>query len=302
MFNIFADCSGFTSVTIGNSVTSIGSKAFDNCYGLTKVIVSDIAAWCGISFESDSANPLIYAHHIYCDENTEIKDLVIPNGIMSIGNYAFHGCSSLTSVTIGNSVTSIGFNAFCFCSGLTSVVFGNGMTSIGGGAFNQCTGLTSITIPNNVTSIGGGAFNQCTGLTSVTMGNSVTSIEVGAFSSCSGLTTITIPNSVTNIGYGAFENCTGLISVTIGSGVTSIGKRAFNGVDIPTIISLIKNPFTIEGKTSSDRTFTLNTFNNATLYVPYGTIDKYKATNGWKDFVFIEEETPVLPVTYHLTH
>ena len=72
----------------------------------------------------------------------------------------------------------------------------------------------------------------------------------------------------------------------------SIGKRAFDGADIPTIISLIENPFTIYGKTSNDRTFTLNTFNNATLYVPKGTIDKYKATEGWKDFWFIEEGNP----------
>ena len=73
--------------------------------------------------------------------------------------------------------------------------------------------------------------------------------------------------------------------------MTSIGNYAFDGVDIPTIISLIENPFTITGKTSSTRTFTQNTFNNATLYVPKGTIEKYKATDGWKDFLFIEEGT-----------
>ena len=306
-------------------MTSIGKSAFESCSGLKKVIVTNIAAWCGISFESDSANPLSIVQHLYSDENTEITHLVIPDnvtsisdiafdnctglisvtigsGVTSIGRETFHHCTGLTSVTIPNSVTSIGLNAFAFCTGLTSVVFGNGVTNIGDGAFWNCSGLTSITIPNSVTSIGGMAFADCSGLTSVTIGNSVTSIEVRAFSSCSGLTTITIPNSVASIGREAFDNCTGLISVTIGSGVTSIGYRAFNGVDIPTIISMIKNPFTIEGKTSSDRTFTLNTFNNATLYVPYGTIDKYKATNGWKDFVFIEEETSALPATYHLTY
>jgi len=74
--------------------------------------------------------------------------------------------------------------------------------------------------------------------------------------------------------------------------VTSIGGSAFDGVDIPTVISLIENPFTIRGKTSDYRTFTQNTFYNATLYVPNGTIEKYKATDGWKDFLFIEEGTP----------
>ena len=122
----------------------------------------------------------------------------------------------------------------------------------------------------------------------------VTSIGYSAFYYCKGLTSVTIPNSVTSIEAAAFGNCSGLTSVTIGSGVTSIGNRAFNGVDvdIPTVISLIENPFTITGKTSLFSTFTQKTFNNATLYVPKGTIDKYKATDGWKDFLFIEEGTP----------
>ena len=260
--------SGLTSVTIPNSVTSIGNDAFYNCSGLKKVIVKDIAAWCGIKFDDYDSNPLFYAHHLYSDEDTEITNLIIPNSVTSIGDYAFYGCSGLTSVTIPNSVTSIGDYAFYGCSGLTSVTIPNSVTSIGNCAFSGCSGLTSVTIPNSVTSIGNYAF-----------------------SGCSGLTSVTIPNSVTSIGDSAFYDCSGLTSVTIGSGVTSIGDAAFDGVDIPTVISLIENPFKITGKTSDYRTFTQNTFNNATLYVPKGTIEKYKATDGWKDFLFIEEGT-----------
>ena len=156
---------------------------------------------------------------------------------------------------------------FEYCSGLTSVTIGNSVTSIGDGAFDGCSSLTSVTIPNSVTSIGDEAFYNCSGLTSVTIGNSVNYIGGGAFFGCKGLTSVTIPNSVNYIGSDAFSGCSGLTSVT----------------------SLIENPFKIQGKVSSGGTFHLDTFNNATLYVPKGTIDKYKSTEGWKDFLFIEE-------------
>lgn len=96
---------------------------------------------------------------------------------------------------------------------------------------------------------------------------------------------------MTSIGDDAFWFCSGLTSVTIGNGVASIGKWAFFNTDVPIVISLIENPFEIYGKSSDYPTFSQNTFNNATLYVPVGTIDKYKATEGWKDFMFIEEGT-----------
>ena len=156
----FAFCSGLTSVTIGNSVTSIGTYAFQNCARLTsitiphcvtsigksafsdcgslkKVIINDIAAWCGISFSDNYSNPLTYAR-LYSDENTEITELIIPNSVTRIGSYAFRNCSGLTSVTIPNSVTSIGGYAFYGCYGLTSVTIPNSVTSIDERAFSDC--------------------------------------------------------------------------------------------------------------------------------------------------------------------
>ena len=209
----FEYCSGLTSVTIPNSVTSIGEFAFSGCSSLIKTnYTGDIAGWCGINFGNYSANPTVYSYNLYIND-VEVKDLVIPNSVTSIGNYAFSGCSGLISITIPNSVTSIGEYAFSGCSGLTSITIPNSVTSIGEYAFKYCSSLTSVTIPNSVMSIGRSAFWGCSGLNSVTIPNSVTSIGDYAFRGCSGLTSVTIPNSVTSIGDYAFEACSGLTSV-----------------------------------------------------------------------------------------
>jgi len=159
---------------------------------------------------------------------TGLTSIEIPNSVEYIGDGAFYGCTGLTSVTIPNSVTSIGGSAFEDCTGLTSVTIPNSVTSIGIRAFSY-TSLTSIIIPNRVTSIGQDVFKNCTGLTSIEIPNSVTSIGEMAFQYCSGLTSITIPSSVEYIGEGAFANCSGLTSITIPSSVTSIGAEAFWG-------------------------------------------------------------------------
>ena len=127
-----------------------------------------------------------------------------------IGDYAFSGCSSLTSLTLPSSVTLIGGHAFEKCSGLTSLTLPSSVTSIGEFAFRYCSGLTSLTIPSGVTTIDYYAFADCRGLTSLTLPSSVTSIGGHAFASCSGLTSLTLPSSVTEIDWSAFERCNNL--------------------------------------------------------------------------------------------
>ncbi len=155
----FSNCRGLTSVTIGNSVTSIGAMAFDGCSGLKKVIVPDIAAWCSIEFGYGKSNPLDYAGHLYSDETTEITNLIIPNSVTSIGDWAFCGCDGLTSVTIPNSVITIGDWAFHWCIGLTSVNIGNGVKSIGED-FAYCKELTDVyCYADKIPSAEAGAFS-----------------------------------------------------------------------------------------------------------------------------------------------
>ena len=163
------------------------------------------------------------------DTRSQVKTVIIKNGVTSIGNCAFDGCSSLTSATIPNSVTGIGNWAFYGCSSLTSATIPDSVTSIGEDAFNGCKSLTSVTIPNSVTSIANGAFSNCSSLTSVTIPDGVTSIGESAFYGCSSLTNVTIPKSVTSIGDWAFSNCTSLTNVTIPKSVTRIGFGAFSG-------------------------------------------------------------------------
>ena len=218
---------------------------------------------------------------------SDVKQVIIGDGVTTIGGSAFSYCSSLTSLTIPNSVTDIGSSAFSGCSSLTSVTIGSSVTEIGGYAFSGCSSLTSVTIGSSVTEIGGYAFSGCSSLTSVTIGNSVTTIGSGAFFSCSSLTSVTIGNSVTEIGYYAFSGCSSLTSLTIPNSVTTIGYYAFSGC---------KNvkQITVEAVTPPE--CSINTFDGVNtkeckLIVPKNSIDAYKKADGWKEFFLIEGST-----------
>ena len=171
-------------------------------------------------------------------KNSNVKKVVIEDGVTSIGESAFFYCSSLTSITIPDSVTSIGDYAFFNCSSLTSITIPDSVTSIGESAFYGCSSLTSITIPDGVTSIGNTAFSYSSSLTSITIPDSVTSIGDYAFRNCSSLTSITIPNSVTSIGNNTFRLCKSLTIITIPDSVTSIGESAFDNCKNLKTISL----------------------------------------------------------------
>ena len=284
----FLGCSGLTSVTIPNSVTSIGESAFSGCRGLTSVDIPNSVTTIGASAFSG------------CSGLTSVD---IPNSVESIGNYAFRDCSGLTSVTIPNSVTSIGGYVFSYCSSLTSVIIPNSVKGVEDYIFYGCTGLTSVTIPNSVTYIGANAFYGCSSLTSVDIPNSLKSVGQGAFRYCSGLTSITIPNSVRSLGSYAFDGCSRLTSITIPNSVTIIGKYTFNdckglkSITIPNSVTSIEdrafakcsgleNVYCYAEKVPStySTAFENSYIEYSNLHVPSSALSLYETTAPWSGF------------------
>ena len=213
----FYNCSGLTSITLPSSLTSIGSQVFINSNELeTLEYKGTLEQWLSIEFGSFWMDDI---SHTFIVNGEELTNLVVPEGVTSIGASAFYGCSGLTGkLIIPEGVTSIGSNAFQSCSGLTSITLPSSLTSIGSSAFRSCTGLTSISLPSSLTSIERDAFVYCSGLTEVDLSQCtrLTSIGENAFSSCSGLTEVDLSNctSLTSIGERAFYKCSNLDSIT----------------------------------------------------------------------------------------
>ena len=210
---------------------------------------------------------------------SSLTSVTIPDSVTEIGMRAFAYCYSLTSVTIPDSVTTIGNNAFELCRSLTSVTIPDSVTSIGSFTFADCSSLTSITIPDSVTAIGDGAFNNCSSLTSVTIPDSVKAIRYEVFSGCSNLTSVTIPDSVTTIGESAFQNCAILEQVVIGSGVKKIGSYAFR-------YCYVLNDISIKATTppSIDASSFSYIGTSPIFYVPTESVEAYKSTTNWSGY------------------
>lgn len=285
------------------TVTGIGESAFENCSELTGIVIPNTVT----SIEDEAFS---------CCTNLTSIDL--PSNITSIGDWAF-GMSAVTKMTIPASVTSIGYNPFYNCDDLTSLTVENGnttydsryncnaivetatdkiiaacssttipndVTTIGVDAFGGLSNITELDLHKNVTTIEPYAFEYCDGLTTIDLPKNLTTIEEAVFYGCSSLTAAAIPEGVTTIGDYAFSECYGLTTLILPSTLTSIGEYCFDSsYDLQEVHCQMKSPFAID-----KWTFDSDTYENATLYVPSGTKEKYQSTASWNLFTNIVEE------------
>ena len=286
----FWNCTGLTSVTIPGSVTSIGDGAFSFCSGLTSITIPESVTSIGSPMGSYpvfmgcyfSVDAFINNSALTRSDNwgATLCDTETPDGLLINGNSIVKCRPWATSVTIPSSVTSIGDYAFSGCSSLTSITIPNSVTSIGILAFSGCYFLKDAFINNSALTSddnwGAILYDTETPDGLLISDNSIVKCRVWA-------TSVTIPSSVTSIGQQAFVGCTGLTSITIPNSVTSIGNQAFYGCKLRNVLVKWATP-PIGGSFSSQ------TYNHTTLYVPTGSWDAYAYADGcWYNFINIRE-------------
>ena len=251
----FYYCAKLTEFVVPASLRYIDEGAFAGCDRLSSLYISDLAKWVNTSIKQ-GGHPFHKSSdtHLYLN-GSEIVHLTIPDGVSSIGNYAFFRCYGIKSAVFPSSLISIGNDAFLGCTQLASVNFNNGLQSIGTSAFEGCSALSGVALPSTLESIKGAAFSKCSSLTSIEIPEGVTRIEVSTFRECESLILAVIPSGVTSISDNAFYGCTALRRVTLyPTNPPYLAQGAFYGAD------------------------------NCLFYVPSGSIDSYKSASSWKAF------------------
>ena len=223
----FYGCSQLRTVSLGTQVAQIQGQAFRYCDSLTGLHIADLEKWMSISYATDAGTrPLELAHNLYINGQL-LTDLVIPEGIETIPNGIFKGCTSITSVTFPQSLYSIGENAFCDCIGIREINFHAVPHDIQYRAFYNCDSLTALKLPDGITSLGNNVFQDCDALVRVVLGSGLTSIPSYAFADCDALNAVFIPDGVTTVYGWAFSGCGRLKSLTMPASLTRVENYGF---------------------------------------------------------------------------
>ncbi|MDY5858785.1 MAG: leucine-rich repeat protein, partial [Porphyromonas sp.] len=245
-------CTSLTTIKLSEGLTSIGGGAFWGCHSLTEINLPESLTsitdnpFLGLKLKLQNKSP-----HFYVEDNvlfsadctrliaycSDKKEYRVSDTVKNIGGEAFR-FTSLTEIKLPEGLTSIGYGAFSFCHSLTEIKLPEGLTSIGDGAFSSCHSLTEIKLPEGLTSIGGYAFSGCHSLTEIKLPEGLTSIGYDAFSGCSSLTEIKLPEGLTSIGNHTFSLCSSLTAIKLPEGLRSIGDVAFLGCHSLTEINL----------------------------------------------------------------
>ena len=319
----FDNCTNLSSITIGNGLTQITYDAFRHCKSLESIkVASD-----NPTYDSrDNCNAIVNT------ETNQIvvgcKTTTFPNSVTGISEGAFYGCNGLNSIYIGGGVKTIGRMAFAYCTELTSLTISSNVISVQRIAFSFCPKLAQIivedgnskydsrdncnaiiekadntlalgckntVIPSSVKSIGKDAFAGCSEMTTIDIPNQITVINSEAFYDCTNLKSVHLPENLKSIGKHSFQSCTSLTDITIPKNVVEILDQAFSDCyNLRSIISKIEEPSDILTNVFSIASYLgyPEIYSNAILYVPIGTIDKYKACTGWKEFLNITDTEP----------
>lgn len=278
----FFGCTWLSEITFGSSVLNIGSNAFYDCYKIKKINIPDISKWCASSFADLNSCPFFRTAADLYVNGEKVVDLVIPEGVTSIGKYSFADLNSVHSVSLPKSLTEIGSSAFADCYGLEKVnisdisawitinfgeydanpvlyaknlylngepvkeaVFPEGTKSVGR-AFYGCKSLEKVVLPEGVTEIESSAFAYCSALKEINIPKSLTLLGDSAFADCQALTSISLPDGLKTLGKGVFMNCVRLSDIKIPDSVTSIGEFAFSGCTSLTEITVPDGIKTLE--------------------------------------------------------
>ena len=250
--NAFENCKKLKTLTVSEDLSYIGSGAFAGCTGIERVNVPGIEYWLSLNiYNSPESNPLYCGNGNLYINGQPVTEVVVPDSVTVIKNYAFAGCQSIEKIVVHDNVTSIEYGAFMNCASLETVEFTDqsGLKTIGSCAFQNCTALKNFDIPANVVSlysyafIGAGiervtipanigvidyeTFKDCASLKEVVLHENVREIRKSAFEGCVSLESISFPSSLTTIRENAFKGCSSLTSLTVPDTVKTIEKGAF---------------------------------------------------------------------------